>query len=278
MANKAAVARIVSSATKPRRSGSLLKFLGIAGENRLGYLGEEESVEKSDDDEKEAGVTSSERSGVGSPFRSPTRGPRFARTKKEKTLPTSPALVKSLTNKIRDKVLSKTKKKKSVRRDISNAWKTGLQESQDIVGNLDMLGRVLPGIGFKVGHLCTVCRKPVSETQIRQGWSHNNLKEFSIGGSHETTCPHSTNKRVHTFVPALMVASSSSTWEGTHGPATPFMCKYLSPWAMYAQIHALVLRRKAFPVSIYSRFRKQHAELFWNLCMYVVFEREAREI
>ena len=101
--------------------------------------------------------------------------------------------------------------------------------------------------------------------------THNNLKEFSIGGSHETTCPHSTNKRVHTFVPALMVASSSSTWEGTHGPATPFMCKYLSPWAMYAQIHALVLRRKAFPVSIDSRFRKQHAELFWNLCMYVVF-------
>ena len=65
--------------------------------------------------------------------------------------------------------------------------------------------------------------------------------------------------------------------EGTHGPATPFMCKYLSPWAMYAQIHALVLRRKAFPVSIDSRFRKQHAELYWNLCMYVVFGREARK-
>ena len=97
MANKAAVAKNRVQCDEPRRSGSLLKFLGIAGENRLGYLGEEESVEKSDDDEKEAGVTSSERSGVGSPFRSPTRGPRFARTKKEKTLPTSPALVKSLT-------------------------------------------------------------------------------------------------------------------------------------------------------------------------------------
>ena len=129
----------------------------------MGYLGEEES-EKSDDDEKEAGVTSSERSGVGSPFDHP-RGSTFCRTKK-KTY-TSPALVKSLTNKIRDKVLSKTKKKKSVRRDISNAWKTGLQESQDIEGNLDILGRVLPGISFKVGHLYRVSWP--FQDQIRQG-------------------------------------------------------------------------------------------------------------
>jgi len=285
VANKAAVARLVSSATKPRRSGSLLKFLGITGENRLGYLRDDDERRVKDN---EAGVTSSERTGVGSPFRSPTKGPRFARTPESsgrnsgrRGSISSPALVKALTLKLKDKI--SRKEKKSVRRDISNAWNINNDDddghntahvvenniTNPIIGNLDMLRRVLPGIGFKVGHLCTICRKPVSESQIRKGWSQNNLTELSIGGSHETTCPHAkTNKTTHTFVPALMVASSSCKWNGTHGPATPLMCKYLSPWAMYAQINALVLRRKAFRISFKSRFKKQHAELFWNLCMY----------
>ena len=85
------------------------------------------------------------------------------------------------------------------------------------------------------------------------------------------------NKRVHTFVPAPMVASSSSTWEGTHGPATPFMYKYSHHGQCMLRFHALVLREKHFQSRLILDFQSSTPNS-WNLCMYVFRARSARKV
>ena len=74
---------------------------------------------------------------------------------------------------------------------------------------------------------CPRCSKILSEDEVMAGWNFCSFTTF------DTKC----NNCNHSFVPSLVVTSSTNTFEGSQGIGTPLFCELFSPWVLRKQLY-----------------------------------------
>ena len=104
---------------------------------------------------------------------------------------------------------------------------------------------------------CPRCSKVLDEDEVMMGWNFCSFTNF------HTKCSNCT----HSFVPSLVVSSSSSTLEGSQGIGTPLYCELFSPWTLRKQLY-LVTNSSDVDVLLHPDWREGtgiNSTLWWNL-------------
>ena len=104
---------------------------------------------------------------------------------------------------------------------------------------------------------CPQCSKVLNEDEVMMGWNLCSFTDFN------TKC----NNCNQSFVPTLVVTSSTSTFEGSQGVGTPLFCELFSPWVLRKQLY-MATNNCDIDDMLHPDWRKGtdiNSTLWWNL-------------
>ena len=81
---------------------------------------------------------------------------------------------------------------------------------------------------------CPRCNFLLSDDDVVAGWTPSDSQDYT------TSCPNCTQR----FVPHFHVQSTSATFMGSRGPASPLLCERLSPWVLQKEIRTVMSDRE----------------------------------
>uniref|UniRef100_A0A7S2HM36 Uncharacterized protein n=1 Tax=Helicotheca tamesis TaxID=374047 RepID=A0A7S2HM36_9STRA len=108
--------------------------------------------------------------------------------------------------------------------------------------------------------LCPRCNAYMTDDEVVEGWSHDDSQDYT------TQCPHCMMK----FVPHFCVQSTSHSFVGSRGPASPLLCERLSPWVLQKELRSVMGDRKGIEELLSPEWRERetkNAVLWWNLVL-----------
>jgi hypothetical protein len=125
----------------------------------------------------------------------------------------------------------------------------------------NLLEIVYPDISVDTDNeTCPRCNFLMSDDDVVCGWTPNDSNDYT------TSCPNCTQR----FVPHFCVQSTSATFMGSRGPASPLMCERLSPWVLQKEIRTVMSDREGIENLLSPEWRGQeykNAVLWWNLVL-----------
>lgn len=162
-------------------------------------------------------------------------------------------------------------RKKEVRRNITAApsiktldnmsfFITEAVEVQIELGE-NLLEIVYPDISVDTDNeTCPRCNFLLSDDDVVAGWTPNDSQDYA------TSCPNCTQR----FVPHFHVQSTSPTFMGSRGPASPLFCERLSPWVLQKEIRTVMSDREGIENLLSPEWveaENKNAVLWWNLVL-----------
>lgn len=125
----------------------------------------------------------------------------------------------------------------------------------------NLLEIVYPDISVDTDNeTCPRCNYLLSDDDVVAGWTPYNSQDYT------TSCPNCTQR----FVPHFCVQSTSVTFMGSRGPASPLMCERLSPWVLQKEIRTVMSDREGIENLMNPEWREnenKNAVLWWNLVL-----------
>lgn len=165
--------------------------------------------------------------------------------------------------KIRQLIARRRKKKtESARPEESRMefFVTEAVERQIALGE-NLLEIVFPDISVDTeNETCPRCNFLLSDDDVVAGWTAGDENDYT------TSCPSCTQR----FVPHFCVQSTSQTFMGSRGPASPLMCERLSPWVLQKEIRSVMNEPEGIENLLSPEWREQaykNAVLWWNLVL-----------
>lgn len=107
---------------------------------------------------------------------------------------------------------------------------------------------------------CPRCNYLLTDDDVVKGWTPSDSQDY-------TTCCMNCLQR---FVPHFRVQSTSPTFMGSKGPASPLMCERLSPWVLQKEIRTVMADREGIENLLSPVWREgenKNAVLWWNLVL-----------
>uniref|UniRef100_A0A7S3DVC3 dDENN domain-containing protein n=1 Tax=Entomoneis paludosa TaxID=265537 RepID=A0A7S3DVC3_9STRA len=107
---------------------------------------------------------------------------------------------------------------------------------------------------------CPRCNFYLSDDDVVDGWTPGDNNDYT------TTCPNCTQR----FVPHFCVQSSSPTFMGSKGAASPLLCERLSPWVLQKEIRSVMSDVNGIDSLLDPAWREKeykNAVLWWNLVL-----------
>jgi pentatricopeptide repeat protein len=162
-------------------------------------------------------------------------------------------------------------RKKEVRRSLNAApsiktldnmsfFITEAVEMQIELGE-NLLEIVYPDISVDTDNeTCPRCNFLLSDDDVVAGWTPNDSQDYA------TSCPNCTQR----FVPHFHVQSTSPTFMGSRGPASPLFCERLSPWVLQKEIRTVMSDREGIENLLSPEWveaENKNAVLWWNLVL-----------
>mmetsp|Transcript_26779 Transcript_26779/g.37761 ORF Transcript_26779/g.37761 Transcript_26779/m.37761 type:complete len:1407 (+) Transcript_26779:119-4339(+) len=125
----------------------------------------------------------------------------------------------------------------------------------------NLLEIVYPDISVDTDNeTCPRCNFLLSDDDVVSGWTPNDSNDYT------TSCPNCRQR----FVPHFCVQSTSSTFMGSRGPASPLLCERLSPWVLQKEIRSVMSDREGVENLLSPEWREEatkNAVLWWNLVL-----------
>jgi len=125
----------------------------------------------------------------------------------------------------------------------------------------NLLEIVYPDISVDTDNeTCPRCNFLLSDDDVVAGWTPNDSNDYT------TSCPNCRQR----FVPHFCVQSTSSTFMGSRGPASPLLCERLSPWVLQKEIRSVMSDREGVENLLSPEWREEatkNAVLWWNLVL-----------
>eukprot|EP00977_Amphora_coffeiformis_P028390 scaffold34946_cov153-Amphora_coffeaeformis.AAC.1 len=135
------------------------------------------------------------------------------------------------------------------------------QVEQQITLGENLLEIVCPDISVDTeNEFCTRCNFLLSDDHVVEGWTPGDYNDYT------TACPNCTQR----FVPHFCVQSSSPTFIGSKGPASPLFCERLSPWVLQKEIRTVMNDVEGIDNLLDPKWRvkeNKNAVLWWNLVL-----------
>lgn len=135
------------------------------------------------------------------------------------------------------------------------------QVEQQITLGENLLEIVCPDISVDTeNEYCTRCNFLLSDDHVVEGWTPGDHNDYT------TACPNCTQR----FVPHFCVQSSSPTFVGSKGPASPLFCERLSPWVLQKEIRTVMNDVEGIDNLLDPKWREKenkNAVLWWNLVL-----------
>ena len=133
-------------------------------------------------------------------------------------------------------------------------------EQQTTLGE-NLLEIVCPDISIDTeNEYCPRCNFLLSDDHVVEGWTPGDHNDYT------TACPNCTQR----FVPHFCVQSSSPTFMGSKGPASPLLCERLSPWVLIKEIRSVMSDVEGIDNLLNPKWREKeskNAVLWWNLVL-----------
>mmetsp|Transcript_5650 Transcript_5650/g.11710 ORF Transcript_5650/g.11710 Transcript_5650/m.11710 type:complete len:1333 (-) Transcript_5650:55-4053(-) len=107
---------------------------------------------------------------------------------------------------------------------------------------------------------CPRCNYYLSDDDVVEGWTPGDNNNYT------TTCPNCTQR----FVPHFCVQSSSPTFMGSKGAASPLLCERLSPWVLQKEIRTVMSDVQGIDALLDPSWREKeykNSVLWWNLVL-----------
>ena len=125
----------------------------------------------------------------------------------------------------------------------------------------NLLEIVYPDISVDTDNeTCPRCNFLLSDDDVVAGWTPSDSQDYT------TSCPNCTQR----FVPHFHVQSTSATFMGSRGPASPLLCERLSPWVLQKEIRTVMSDREGIENLLSPEWREnenKNAVLWWNLVL-----------
>eukprot|EP00547_Thalassionema_nitzschioides_P001189 CAMPEP_0194213988 /NCGR_PEP_ID=MMETSP0156-20130528/14968_1 /TAXON_ID=33649 /ORGANISM="Thalassionema nitzschioides, Strain L26-B" /LENGTH=1426 /DNA_ID=CAMNT_0038942151 /DNA_START=27 /DNA_END=4304 /DNA_ORIENTATION=- len=126
----------------------------------------------------------------------------------------------------------------------------------------NLLEIVYPDISVDTDNeTCPRCNFLLSDDHVVQGWTASDSQDYT------TCCPNCTQR----FVPHFRVQSTSTSFMGSKGPASPLLCERLSPWVLQKEIRTVMADREGIENLLSPQWREseetKNAVLWWNLIL-----------
>ena len=125
----------------------------------------------------------------------------------------------------------------------------------------NLLEIVYPDISVDTDNeTCPRCNFLLSDDDVVAGWTPNDSQDYA------TSCPNCTQR----FVPHFHVQSTSPTFMGSRGPASPLFCERLSPWVLQKEIRTVMSDREGIENLLSPEWveaENKNAVLWWNLVL-----------
>jgi len=125
----------------------------------------------------------------------------------------------------------------------------------------NLLEIVFPDISVDTeNETCPRCNFLLSDDDVVAGWTAGDENDYT------TSCPSCTQR----FVPHFCVQSTSQTFMGSRGPASPLMCERLSPWVLQKEIRSVMAESEGIANLLSPEWREQaykNGVLWWNLVL-----------
>lgn len=164
-------------------------------------------------------------------------------------------------------LIARRRKKKSENTSSSRNEETRMEffvteavERQIALGE-NLLEIVFPDISVDTeNETCPRCNFLLSDDDVVAGWSAGDENDYT------TSCPSCTQR----FVPHFCVQSTSQTFMGSRGPASPLMCERLSPWVLQKEIRSVMNEAEGIENLLSPEWREQaykNGVLWWNLVL-----------
>ena len=153
-------------------------------------------------------------------------------------------------------------KKKKDEEDKMDFFVTEQVERQIGLGE-NLLEIVFPDISVDTENEdCPRCNYYLSDDEVVAGWTLGDNNDYT------TTCPNCTQR----FVPLFCVQSSSPTFMGSKGAASPLLCERLSPWVLQKEIRSVMSDSAGAGIDnlldpSWREKENKNAVLWWNLVL-----------
>ena len=125
----------------------------------------------------------------------------------------------------------------------------------------NLLEIVFPDISVDTeNEVCPRCNYYLDDDDVVAGWTPGDNNNYT------TTCPNCTQR----FVPHFCVQSSSPTFMGSKGAASPLLCERLSPWVLQKEIRSVMSDIDGIDSLLDPAWREKeykNAVLWWNLVL-----------
>lgn len=125
----------------------------------------------------------------------------------------------------------------------------------------NLLEIVYPDISVDTDNeTCPRCNFLLSDDDVVAGWTPSDSQDYT------TCCPNCTQR----FVPHFRVQSTSPTFMGSRGPASPLTCERLSPWVLQKEIRSVMADLEGIENLLDPEWREKenkNAVLWWNLIL-----------
>lgn len=125
----------------------------------------------------------------------------------------------------------------------------------------NLLEIVFPDISVDTeNETCPRCNFLLSDDDVVAGWTAGDENDYT------TSCPSCTQR----FVPHFCVQSTSQTFMGSRGPASPLMCERLSPWVLQKEIRSVMNEPTGMENLLSPEWREKaykNGVLWWNLVL-----------
>ena len=166
--------------------------------------------------------------------------------------------IRQLISRRRKKKLESTKSRPEESR--MEFFVTEAVERQIALGE-NLLEIVFPDISVDTeNETCPRCNFLLSDDDVVAGWTAGDENDYT------TSCPSCTQR----FVPHFCVQSTSQTFMGSRGPASPLMCERLSPWVLQKEIRSVMNEPEGMENLLSPEWREQaykNGVLWWNLVL-----------
>lgn len=125
----------------------------------------------------------------------------------------------------------------------------------------NLLEIVFPDISVDTeNETCPRCNFLLSDDDVVAGWKAGDENDYT------TSCPSCTQR----FVPHFCVQSTSQSFMGSRGPASPLMCERLSPWVLQKEIRSVMNEPEGIENLLSPEWREKaykNGVLWWNLVL-----------
>lgn len=125
----------------------------------------------------------------------------------------------------------------------------------------NLLELIYPDISIDTDNeMCPRCSKYLLDEDVILGWTACDSQDYT------TRCPNCTQR----FVPHFCVQTSSQTFLGSRGPASPLFCERLSPWVLLKELKSVMSDREGIDNVLRPEWRgkaTKNATLWWNLVL-----------